>query len=417
MKEPIFIIPIVERGKNSAPFFMKEILGRPIIHYTIELAKAMAFKKLVFLFRGESDYFREILKEEAEIIFVRDNISIYEAFFSNSKIKDFEDMEFIVLRWEYPLLTLKTLRYLYSEHLKRGNSLTLLSSPTDSSNTGIFVFSSKIIPFISISESKKDGVTLDYLRKILEDKGEKVGEVPIRSQEESIFLKKRNELPKVIQILRTRKSKELQAKGVIILDPSTTWIDFDVKIGKETVIYPFTLIEGETEIGKRCVIYPFCHIKDSFVSNNVQILTSSFIDGAKIMKYASIGPYSRIRPNTLIESKAKIGNFVEVKNTVVGKKSKALHLTYLGDAKIGSDVNVGAGTITCNFDGKNKNTTIIESRAFIGSGTELVAPVKVGKRSYIGAGSTITRDVPPYALGIARERQTNIENWVKRRKK
>ncbi len=418
MKKLITIISAFERDRAIKSLFLQKILGKTLLSYTFELAKKIPSQKIIFVKSPDDKKSEELFKNE-NLIFLEYPPEVVSFFvFLCEKIAISSEDEFLVLSWKTPLLSLPTIRSLFSEHKKKGNVLTYLNSKSESIRSEIFILNGKIIQFLkSMKDKKRETLfSLNNLVSSLKKNGEKVGEVFSREPEELISIRNKKDLPKVAETLRLRKIKELQEKGVHILDPSTTWIDYEVRIGKDTTIYPFNVIEGNTSIGKKCVIHPFSHIRDSSISDGVKILSSSVIEGAKIMKDASIGPYSRIRPNTLIESNARIGNFVEVKNTVVGKRSKALHLTYLGDAKIGSDVNVGAGTITCNFDGKNKNITIIESGAFIGSGTELVAPVKVGKKSYIGAGSTITKDVPPYALGIARERQTNIEKWVKRKK-
>ena len=205
-------------------------------------------------------------------------------------------------------------------------------------------------------------------------------------------------------------------EGVSIIDLESTFIDAEVEIQKDTTIYPFTVIESDTKIGRNCIIGPYSHIINSQIGDGVKIW-SSVIENSIIKNGVKIGPYSHLRPGTRIEKNAKIGNFVEVKNSNIGEGSKASHLTYLGDAKLGKEVNIGAGTITCNYDGVKKNTTIIEDGVFIGSNNALVAPVKLGKSSYTGAGSTITEDVPENSLAIARSRQKNKLNWKKNRNK
>jgi bifunctional UDP-N-acetylglucosamine pyrophosphorylase/glucosamine-1-phosphate N-acetyltransferase len=414
MKELIFIITFFPSGRRAKKIFTHEILRKPFPHYSLALAKNLYPKRIFLFLDKKNEPLKEILKEEFSTFVIERWEQIFTEILKDNK--SFEEKNFLILRAEYPLISLPTLKALIRKHLKDKNVLTFL---TNNKEIPALVLDGKVLSYLDKAQFKGRNFEkfLKNLILFFYEKGERVGEFLSKKEDEFLSLEGRGNFPRIIEALRVRKIEEVQRKGVKVLDPRTTWIDWDVKIGKGTTIYPFTIIEGETSIGKKCFIYPFSHIKDCEISDSVNILTSSYLEGAKVMKGASVGPYSRIRPGTVIESKARIGNFVEVKNTVVGKRSKALHLTYLGDAKIGSDVNVGAGTITCNFDGKNKNTTIIESGAFIGSGTELVAPVKVGKKAYIGAGSTITKDVPPYALGIARERQTNIENWVKRRKK
>jgi bifunctional UDP-N-acetylglucosamine pyrophosphorylase/glucosamine-1-phosphate N-acetyltransferase len=219
------------------------------------------------------------------------------------------------------------------------------------------------------------------------------------------------------QILRAEKIRRLEAAGVIVLDPPSAWIDLDVRIGRGTVLHPAVVIEGRSTIGRDCRIYPFVHLTDARVGDRVKVFSSTVIEGSIIRDDARVGPFSRFRPNTIIKAKARVGNFVEMKNTVFGEGSKAGHLSYLGDAVVDADVNIGAGTITCNYDGVKKSRTVIERGAFIGSGTELIAPVKVGRRAYVAAGSTITKDVSPEALAVSRSRQVEKPGWARRRPK
>ena len=225
----------------------------------------------------------------------------------------------------------------------------------------------------------------------------------------------RTELAEVSKLVRQKKNEELMAAGVTLIDPATTYIDPDAEIAPDTVIHPGVIIEGRTRIGSACEIQGHVRISNSEIGDRVTINNFCVISGAHVATEAAVGPFAHLRPGTIVGERAKIGNFVELKKTTVGPRSKANHLSYLGDATIGADVNVGAGTITCNYDGKTKHQTVVEDGAFIGSDTQLIAPVRVGKGAYVGAGSAITEDVPAGALGIARSRQTNVEGWTGRR--
>jgi bifunctional N-acetylglucosamine-1-phosphate-uridyltransferase/glucosamine-1-phosphate-acetyltransferase GlmU-like protein len=209
----------------------------------------------------------------------------------------------------------------------------------------------------------------------------------------------------------------LHKNGVQIEDYGHFFMAGLVPIGKNTMIGSGVIIKGESRIGKNVQIYPNCFIENSHIGDQCIILPGSIIRDSIIEKNVQLGPYCHLRNGSLVKKGAKIGNFVEMKKSVLGQGSKAMHLTYIGDALVGKKVNIGAGTITCNYDGVKKNPTIIENNVFIGSGTELVAPVTVHRHSYVGAGSTITEDVPQNALAIARQRQTNISGWVLRKKK
>jgi bifunctional UDP-N-acetylglucosamine pyrophosphorylase/glucosamine-1-phosphate N-acetyltransferase len=227
----------------------------------------------------------------------------------------------------------------------------------------------------------------------------------------------RTELAEVSRLVRQKKNEELMARGVTLIDPATTYIDTDADVAPDTVIHPGVIIEGRTRIGSACEIHGYVRIADSEIGDRATIHSFCVISGAQVAAGASVGPFAHLRPSSVVGENAKVGNFVELKNTTLGAGSKANHLSYLGDATIGTQVNVGAGTITCNYDGVNKHRTVVEDGAFIGSDTQLIAPVSVGKGAYVGAGSSITEDVPAGALGIARGRQTNVEGWVERRKK
>lgn len=219
------------------------------------------------------------------------------------------------------------------------------------------------------------------------------------------------------RILQQRINRDYMLSGVTIINPESVIISPDVTIGEDTVIYPDVSITGSTRIGSGSIIERGVLISDSNVSDNVHIRPYCHIEKAHIGSGAIIGPFARLRPDTVVDREAHIGNFVELKKTRIGRRSKANHLTYLGDADIGSDVNIGAGTITCNYDGKNKYRTVLSNGVFVGSDTQFVAPVSVGKNAYIGAGSTITEDVPPDSLALSRTPQKNIKGWVSRNKR
>jgi len=206
-------------------------------------------------------------------------------------------------------------------------------------------------------------------------------------------------------------------KNILIEDFNNFYIEGSVELGKDTVIGSGTVIKGSTSIGENVILYPNVFIENSSIGDNTVILPGSIIRDSNLEGNNKIGPYAHLRMNTLVKKNANIGNFVEMKKSIFREGSKAMHLSYIGDSDIGKKVNIGAGTITCNYDGVNKNKTIIKDNVFIGSGTELIAPVKIGENAYVAAGSTITSDVPQDSLGVAREKQRNINGWVARKKK
>lgn len=207
---------------------------------------------------------------------------------------------------------------------------------------------------------------------------------------------------------RERVVERLMEAGVTVIDPARTYVDESVTVGEGTVLYPDVYLEGATVVGKGCVIDPNVKIVDSKLGDGVKVLMCTLIIESSVGDGVKIGPFAHLRPGAQLEENSKIGNFVEIKKSRIGKGSKASHLSYIGDAEIGEGVNIGAGMITCNYDGVNKHKTIIGDNVFIGSDTQLVAPVKLGKNALVGAGSTITKDVPENALAVSRTRQTNI---------
>ncbi|HET9363570.1 MAG TPA: bifunctional UDP-N-acetylglucosamine diphosphorylase/glucosamine-1-phosphate N-acetyltransferase GlmU [Candidatus Angelobacter sp.] len=224
------------------------------------------------------------------------------------------------------------------------------------------------------------------------------------------------ELASLDATMRARKCNELMAAGVSIYHPETCVIDPEVEIGADTVLEPFVQLLGTTRIGSNCRIRSFSIIRDSQLGNDVMVRPGCIVDQSQIAAGALLGPYSHLRPGSEIGEGAHVGNFVETKKARLGRGSKANHLTYLGDAEIGEGVNIGAGTITCNYDGTNKHLTVIEDGAFVGSDSTLVAPVRVGKGAYVAAGSTITEDVPADSLALGRARQTTKADWARRKR-
>ncbi len=218
------------------------------------------------------------------------------------------------------------------------------------------------------------------------------------------------------EVLRQEKAKDLMLSGVTLIDPKTTYVDRMVEVGRDTLLYPNCILRGKTRIGERCIIEANSKISDSIIDNDVLIRSNSVVTESKVGEGVSIGPFAHLRHLSEVKTGAKIGNFVELKKSVIGRGSKANHLTYIGDSTVGEGVNIGAGTITCNYDGLDKHQTIIGDRVFVGSNVELVAPVKVGNDSLIGAGTTITKDVPEGALAISRVQQKNIEGWNEKMK-
>jgi bifunctional UDP-N-acetylglucosamine pyrophosphorylase / glucosamine-1-phosphate N-acetyltransferase len=235
--------------------------------------------------------------------------------------------------------------------------------------------------------------------------------------DEVMGVNSRDDLARAEAVMRRRTNRRWLAEGVTMVDPDTVFVGMEVSLGRDVVVYPNVRIEGKTRIGDACTIYPGSRIADSTIANDVTVKDCSVIEESDIASGASIGPFAHLRPGSVIGADARIGNFVEVKKSTIGAGSKANHLSYIGDAAVGRDVNIGAGVITCNYDGYEKHRTVIEDGVFVGSDAQLVAPVTIGRGALVAAGATITRDVPADALAISRAPQDNREGFASRRRR
>jgi bifunctional UDP-N-acetylglucosamine pyrophosphorylase/glucosamine-1-phosphate N-acetyltransferase len=287
-------------------------------------------------------------------------------------------------------------------------------------NSGIYCFQAADL-WSHIDRIRPDNPAKEYyltdIVEILNRGSRRVLAMRIDDSSEVLGINNRIELAKVDAMFRARKVEELMLAGVTIEKPETVSIDGGVRIGTDTVIEPFTRILGSTTIGEQCKIGACSIIEDAALGDHVQVGPFTYIAASRLEDGAQVGPYARLRPGVHVEPGAHIGNFVELKNTRLGAGSKAMHLAYLGDSDIGQKVNVGAGTITCNYDGAKKHRTTIDDGAFVGSNSTLVAPVEIGAGAYLAAGSVITKTVPPDALGLGRARQENKEGWARKRRK
>lgn len=286
-------------------------------------------------------------------------------------------------------------------------------------NAGIYVFDidklrARLLEVTDLNKQQEYYLP-DVIALTLQQRGKVI---PLKTEISDVLgINTRVDLAVAGRILRRRINERLMLGGVTILDPERTYVDTDVRIDADTVLYPNVCLEGVTWIGSDVTIYPNCRITDSRIESGCTVYENCSVETARLEAGVKIGPFARLRPGTVLAKGVRIGNFVELKKTTMGEGSKANHLAYLGDATIGKNVNVGAGTITCNYDGVNKHPTVIEDDVFIGSDTQLIAPVKVGEGAYVAAGSSITEDVPAGALGIARGRQVNKIGWVKKKGK
>jgi bifunctional UDP-N-acetylglucosamine pyrophosphorylase/glucosamine-1-phosphate N-acetyltransferase len=331
-------------------------------------------------------------------------------------LRESGDSDVLIVPADLPLVRPEALRTLVRAHRRRGSVASVLSAEVEDP---ICVFkTTEFLRALSKAGRKRRAgeFKLAEVLDALSVTGKKVAEVEIPDEGDFVQVRTRSDLSRAIQILRERKIREVSEAGVSILNPASTWIDLDVEIGRDTTIYPSVILEGRTTVGAGCRLYPNVHVINCRVGDRVSIFSSTVMEDVTVEDEVTIGPFARLRPKTFLRAGSHVGNFVEMKNTDFGRKSKAGHLSYIGDAEIQEGVNVGAGTITCNYDGIRKNRTTIEAGAFIGSGTELVAPVRIGRGAYVAAGSVITKDVSPDALAVARGRQIEKADWARRKR-
>ena len=283
-------------------------------------------------------------------------------------------------------------------------------------NTGIYCFNASALK-LSLSKLNNNNNQNEYYLtdtlEILLNNNYKIGTMLSYCCNDFYGINSREQLAHAEKLMRNKINKKLMNSGVTLIDPEHTYIDQEVQIGKDTIIYPNVIIEGKTVIGKGCVLRSNTRISNCIIKDYVNIDNSVLLD-SKIDEKTNIGPFAYIRPNSDIGKNTKIGDFVEVKNTKIGNNTKVAHLSYLGDSELGENINIGCGTVTVNYDGKNKFKTIIKDNSFIGCNSNLVAPVTIEENSYIAAGSTITENVEKNALAIARARQINKLNWHKK---
>jgi bifunctional UDP-N-acetylglucosamine pyrophosphorylase/glucosamine-1-phosphate N-acetyltransferase len=287
-------------------------------------------------------------------------------------------------------------------------------------NSGIYAFELEGL-FEALRRIASENAQREYylpdLVAIYRQAGRTVETVTVSNPDEIRGINSRRELAAVSSIVRHEKATQLMDAGVTIDDPDTAYVDDDVTIGPDTILHPCVFLEGRTTIGSGCEIHSGARIIDSQIGDRVTVLNHSVITGSRVEAGASVGPFAHLRAGSDVREGARVGNFVELKKTVLGAGSKAGHLSYLGDATIGANVNIGAGTITCNYDGAQKHQTVIGDGAFIGSDTQLIAPVTVGNGAYVGSGTTIREDVPEGSLAVSAGKQRNIEGWVDKKNK
>ena len=440
------------RMKSDLVKVLHSLLGLPMLSYTIDLSlNEIKSKKTIVVVGHQADQIKERFKD-TRIQFTLQEEQLGTGHAVLQAIPFFQKFNgtVLILCGDVPLVRGETLRSFINHFWENESTLSVLTAivehplgygrilrsregwlekimeEKDASeeermireiNTGIFCVKA---PFLmeGLTEIGQENAQGEYyltdLVEIARRRGLRCSAHQVADPVEVMGINTRVDLAIANEVLRQEKVKDLMLSGVTIIDPKTTYVDRMVEIGRDTILYPNCSLQGKTRIGERCIIESNSNISDSIIGNEVTIRSSSVVTESKVEEGASIGPLAHLRPLSEVKTGARIGNFVEVKKSVIGKGTKASHLAYIGDSILGKEVNIGAGTITCNYDGFEKHQTIIGDRVFVGSNVELVAPVKVGNNSSIGAGTTVTKDVPEGALAISRVKQKNIEGWNKR---
>ena len=446
-----------KRMRSKQPKVLHPVAGRPMIQHVLDLVKGLGADRTLVVMGHHKEQVRTLLEGEIrdgkiEGV-VQDPLSgTGHAVQVTRPLLAHYHGAVMILNGDHPLLRAETALSLLQSHRAHEAVITLLTAHLENPkgygrilrgpegqvtgiveerdataeqlrineiNTGVYVAQAGSL-FELLKEVKPDNAQGEYYLTdtvcLAVQKKLRLLAITATDPNETLGINTRADLAKAEKIIRRRIADKLMAQGVTLLDPENSRIDATVVIGQDTVVYPWTLIEGTTQIGEDCVISSHVRITNSQLGRGVVVQDHSVIAESVLEDHVSVGPFAHLRPGNLLRRKAKVGNFVEMKKTEIGEGSKANHLTYLGDAIIGKGVNIGAGSITCNYDGVKKSQTIIEDDVFVGSDTQFIAPVRVGRGATIAAGSTITQDVPPGSLAIGRVRQVNKKDWARKQK-
>jgi bifunctional UDP-N-acetylglucosamine pyrophosphorylase / glucosamine-1-phosphate N-acetyltransferase len=442
------------RFKSERSKLLHSLAGRPLGEYVVRTALAAGPRNVLMVVGHDAAAVRKALaRPGVEFVEQKQQLGTGHALIvARPHLESWTSATVLVVVGDAPLLRAETLQEFVDAHQKARAAASVLTMRLDQPHgygrilrskgvrvraiveerlctpaqrkirevsSGILCFSRpdllKHLDQLSNRNAQKEYLLTDLVAMFNRQR-KKVAGFPVANPREVLGVNDRVQLAQVERILRVRKAEALMREGVTIVNPDTTYIDAEVEVGKDSVLEPGVSLLGRSRVGCACTIRACSTISDTTLGDGVLVRPCSVITGCEIASRVIIGPFAHLRDGAVIEQDARVGNFVEVKKSRVGRGTKASHLTYLGDAQLGCQVNVGAGTVTCNYDGEKKNPTIVEDDVFIGSGSMLVAPVRIGKGSYVAAGSTITEDVQAESLAIGRAHQVNKEGWVRKHK-
>ena len=422
------------RMESSLPKVLHPVCGKPMIGHVVTAVQAVHAGTVVVVVPPDADAIRQYVGDSAEYAVQAQPRGTGHALLQAEGVLHSRPTQVLVLCGDAPLILPSTLRRLMERHNASGAMLTMLTSTKapseglgrvvrDSSgrvvdvveqaeanetqrsireiNSGVYAFRCDWLwpALAELSPSAVGEYYLTDLVRMASRAGLGVESVQSEEEMEVLGVNTRVQLAQAEHAMRQRILNRWMLAGVTMIDPATTYIDAEVTVGRDTVIYPNSTLAGKSKVGERCSLGPGAMIYDSVIGNGCKVV-SSMLEGAELSSSVDVGPFSHLRPGTVVEEDVHIGNYGEVKNSRLGKGTKMGHFSYVGDADVGRNVNIGAGTITCNFDGVNKNRTVIGDDAFIGSDTMLVAPIQIGARSSTGAGSVVTKDVPPDSIVV-----------------
>ena len=439
------------RMKSALPKVLHRVAGRALIEYVLDRAATLAPTSTTVVVGHQAGALKSALSGYHSLTFVvqEPQLGTAHALLTIELALAGASGTLVMLSGDVPLLSAKTLRDLIDRHTSTGAAATVITAIAEDPhgygrivrsgeqiariveekdatsaeraireiNSGIYAFALDGL-FDAVRSIAAENAQHEYylpdLVAIYRQSGRGVETVVVSNADEIRGINSRAELAEVSRIVRHEKTAALMASGVTIEDPPTAYIDADVTIGPDTIVHPGVSIEGRSTIGAGCEIHSGVRIVNSQIGDRVVVFNHCVVTDSQVGDDGRVGPFAHLRDHADVRTRAKVGNFVELKKTVLGAGSKAGHLAYLGDATIGDKVNIGAGTITCNYDGTNKHQTVIEDGAFIGSDTQLIAPITVGKDAYVGTGTTVREDVPSGALAVSAGKQRNIDGWVEK---
>ena len=435
------------RMKSKLYKVLHPVCGKSMVEHVIDNINTLNTNRIVTVVGHGAEMVKETLGNKSEYVLQAEQLGTAHAIQQADQLLGSLEGTTLVVCGDTPLIRPETMQALFDHHQKTNAKATILTAITDNPtgygrilrdstgqvsqiveqkdateeqrlvkeiNTGTYCFDNKLL-FETLKLVKNDNAQGEYylpdVIEILQKQGEMVSAYVTNDFDETLGVNDRFALSQAEELMRARINERHMRNGVTIINPATTHISSEAIIGSDTIIKPGTVIEGKTVIGEDCVIGPNSHIVNTTIGDRTTIHSSVLVDSI-VGNETAIGPFAHLRPESSLGDKVKIGNFVEVKKSSLGNNSKVSHLSYIGDAEVGQNVNIGCGTITVNYDGKNKYKTTIEDDVFVGCNSNLVAPVTLKEGSYVAAGSTITKEVPSDALAVARARQENKLNYV-----